>query len=282
VTSDLFHVPAHSIAVFERIHGLRVTVHDLAGTLWPILLPDQFRHSRDECSAVKNSAAGQKCIEFEVDRLRGEIADLPNGRAHVCHAGYVEWVVPVFGERQLELVLFAGVRAPADDLACEVRPLRLPVLGPKSPLPVGEQESQQILEHLRQLAARLKQWTIDFRALGTGLTAAGPVSAAQRAMTIRRFVAQRHPHSVRLEDLADELGLTESRTSHVVRETCGRTFKQMLVEARLRTSMGLLRHSGMQVSEIAARSGFDDLRHFHRLFKRQTGQTPHRYRRTSE
>ena len=108
---------------------------------------------------------------------------------------------------------------------------------------------------------------------------ADDASTAQRRIIIQTFVLHHHTHEqVYLSQLAKVLGLTESRTSHVVQETFGRSFRQLLLEARLRTAMGLLRHTDMDMRQVASRSGFEDLRHFHRVFKRETNQTPRHYR----
>ncbi len=278
---DFFEVPQYAIKTFEKIHDLRITVHDLAGTLWSFLPSDRFRHSAPKCHAVKSSPAGAKCLAFEGESLREALASQRQGRVHVCHAGFVEWVVPVFGDGRLMMVLFAGIRTPGRDLVCAVRPRHLAVAGPSPPPTVCESESQLILEHLRQLAARMKQWANNVASLA--LPARGIArTQAQRQTAVRSFIMHRHTQPLRLADLARELGLSESRTSHVVRLTCGRTFRQLLIEARVRTAMGLLRHTDMALLEIAGRSGFEDLRHFHRQFKKAAGQTPHRYRASRE
>jgi AraC-like DNA-binding protein len=278
---DFFDVPTHAIDAFENIHDLRVTIHDLTGTLWFFLPPDRFQHSAANCQAVKHSAAGAKCLAFEGSSLREALVARPQGRVHVCHAGFVEWVVPVFGGDALMMVLFAGIRAPGRDLPCDVRPRRMPKSGPNPPPTVDEAQSQSIHEHLRQLAARIKQWMDELPSL-TRADKATARTDTQRQVAIRSFIMHRHTDPVRLADLANALGLSEGRTSHVVRQSCGRSFRQLLIEARVRTAMGLLRHTDTALPEVAARSGFDDLRHFHRQFKKAAGQTPHRYRAMHE
>ena len=49
---------------------------------------------------------------------------------------------------------------------------------------------------------------------------------------------------------------------------------------RLRTAAGLLRATSASIVEVCLDSGFQDLSHFHRLFRRRFGVTPLRYRRT--
>jgi AraC-like DNA-binding protein len=59
-------------------------------------------------------------------------------------------------------------------------------------------------------------------------------------------------------------------------------FSGLLVQKRLRVAMELLRHSGMNVLEVALASGFEDVAHFHRLFRRRIGSTPGQYRITGQ
>ena len=49
----------------------------------------------------------------------------------------------------------------------------------------------------------------------------------------------------------------------------------------MRIASGLLQTTDLTVPEIAARSGFGDANHFHRLFFRQFATTPHRYRQSA-
>lgn len=273
---DFFAIPQHAIDTFDQLHQLRVTVHDLTGKLWPFLSPDRFRHDIPQCLAVKNTMAGSKCLAFEGVALQEELARHGCGRVHICHAGFVEWVVPVLSDEALEMVLFAGIRLPSKSLNVTVRPTRLPIMGQVDVPSVSESDSVMIFEHLYQLAARLHRWLIDLQSLDLGKQSSA--SSTHRRVLIQAFILHRHTHAVYLADLAKSLGLTESRTSHVVQEMFGQSFRELLLQARLRTAMGLLRHSDMDMSLVASKSGFDDLRHFYRVFKRQMHQTPRHYR----
>jgi AraC-like DNA-binding protein len=283
-----YDIPEKAIRAFEQAHGLRVTVHDLAGTLWPFLSADRFQHTQPTCQAMKALDGNAACREFDIPRLRRVLADLPEGRFHVCPAGTVEWVVPVFAGGAMAQVVFAGVRSPGAGFPPAGRGSGrpLPVLGAAAdpPPPVTAEDADTILEHLRQLAARLRLWAEDARREGVAAPrAGGPGEPAgplvARRTAVARFLSERHTGRVTLADLARTLGLSESRTSHAVRELYGKTFRDLLAEARLETAAGLLRHSGLPVLEVALRSGFDDPSHFHRLFRRRMGATPLRYRR---
>lgn len=82
-----------------------------------------------------------------------------------------------------------------------------------------------------------------------------------------------------LSALAKWAGLHSSYLSELFRKATGKTFKQYLVERRLRYAVHLLEHGGSPVREVCLASGFHDLTHFERQIRRFTGQTPLELRR---
>lgn len=281
--------PERAIRAFEQTHNLQVTVHDLAGSISPFIRPDRFHHRSPLCLAVKAQGRHETCVAFEITRLRAELGKIPEGRCHVCHAGLVEWTIPVFSSGKLLLVLFAGPCRIGTRLRADYVAPQLP--WPKSPwasdvdLPreIDEDESQLIMEHLRQLAARL-QILIEGLNIGASKSSAKSPDAHlsnslnRRQVTILRFIEENYTESVTLADLAKRLALSESRVSHVVRQSCNASFRELLVERRIRGAMELLRDSGMSVLQVALSCGFEDVAHFHRLFRQRVGVTPAKYR----
>lgn len=273
--------PELAIHAFEKASGLIVTVHDRAGSIWPFLPPARFHHRGSFCAPVKGTGLDTRCVLFETERLRRELPAYPDGRIHVCHAGLVEWVTPVVRAGQTEWILFAGQRTSGDDLRPDVVDARTPPSDlpwprtRKTPPPVDAGEAEVILELLRQLGARLLLWREGLERAGFF---AGRSFTADRRLTILHFVEHRHIAAVQLADLAQHLHLSESRTSHLVRELFGKTFMELLAERRVRTAASLLRHSNLPVLQVASRAGFGDVSRFHRVFRRHTGTTPRQYR----
>jgi AraC-like DNA-binding protein len=282
----MLETPEWALQVFERLTGLQIVVHDLGSELWPFLQPERFRHRSPCCMAVK-ARHDWACMDFEVTRLRQDILKSPEGRYHCCHAGFMEWVLPVFLEERLALILFAGqARASGSYQHLNLDIRHTPHASKRSPALPGmrEDKAQEVLESLRQLGSRLVQWhrqaSVFFKKQGKG-GPGHPVQMADRSFLIERFLHQNHTGQASLGDLARSLKLGESRCSHLVKELFGASYVQLLNNMRLRTAASLLRESSLSVTEVCLNSGFRDLSHFHRAFHKRFATTPLKYRRMS-
>jgi AraC family L-rhamnose operon transcriptional activator RhaR len=64
----------------------------------------------------------------------------------------------------------------------------------------------------------------------------------------------------------------------MLKRATGQSFTEYMQNLRIRKSCELLRRTTLPVKEIAARSGYRDLKFFHELFRKKTGRTPLEYR----
>lgn len=288
---NIFQVPAQAIAAFEAITGLTVSVHDRAKSLVLLLPPERFWHQSPLCKAVKAAGHEQACVRFDAQLTHEDLLSKPEGRVQICFAGLVECAVPVFFRDKLEWVVFAGPRLPGAGLTNVARDTQAAASRtiyskwPNLPKPVQDAEAQHVLELLRQLAARLRAWREAFEHVQT-IAPAKPASIFQqnplthRRAVIAKIIHDRHRGPLKLVDLARALHLSESRAGHAVKEACGATFISLLTQARLRTAAGLLRHTSLPIRDVATRSGFDDVSHFHAVFRRHFKATPSQHRKS--
>ncbi len=282
-SDDPYAEPEAAIACYEGWSGMAVTVHDLGGALKGFLGPSRQWHASIACLAVKRATNNVPCDRWDTKSMRESIAAQPRGRVQICHAGFVEVVVPVLRAGRLELVLFAGQRSAGRGLRALRDPASTPAgsrsglpTGSRRPREIGDEEAAIALEGLRQLGARLRAWldeTVE------GASAARVPEPINRQQEILRFILSEHHRGIGLIDLANHLHLSIHRAAHVVRHACGRTFVDLLTEARLRSACAMLAHTELPVPEVASRSGFGDADHFHRVFRRRMGTTPGRFRK---
>lgn len=82
-----------------------------------------------------------------------------------------------------------------------------------------------------------------------------------------------------IEDMAIETGYSYSRLIQLFKEYAGCTIIQYITQKRIELATDRLKHSNMQILEIAAEAGYDSISHFNYTFKKHTGCTPTQYRK---
>ena len=85
-----------------------------------------------------------------------------------------------------------------------------------------------------------------------------------------------------LDSFEDELQISRYRLCREYKAVYGISPMQDLNCVRLEKAKTLLTISSLQVQEIGSSVGFNDVTHFIRLFKRETGLTPGEFRRLAE
>jgi AraC-like DNA-binding protein len=79
---------------------------------------------------------------------------------------------------------------------------------------------------------------------------------------------------------AGELKITPNHLNKSVKSVTGKTAIQVLNERRLAEARSRLKYTDATVSEIAYRLGFEDQSYFSRFFKKATGVSPAKFRKT--
>lgn len=90
------------------------------------------------------------------------------------------------------------------------------------------------------------------------------------------------PHAKRkksVEEIARDVGLSESRLRALFISDLGLTPKQYVEKIKMEAAAETLRNSYKRVAEIAAELGFNSDGYFERVFKKTYGLTPTEYRK---
>ena len=81
-----------------------------------------------------------------------------------------------------------------------------------------------------------------------------------------------------LTELAGMLNYDVHWLSKEIKKRTGRNYTELVQERRLNQAAYLLRNTGMSVMDIGLAVGYDNTSYFHRIFQRQYGMTPRKYR----
>lgn len=132
-----------------------------------------------------------------------------------------------------------------------------------------------------ELAEMVVAHLYDLAALALGAVGDAAAMARGRSVRAARLVAakayvRRHLHhsDLRADSVAAHLGVTP-RYVHMLFEPDGRSFLEYVLAERLaRAYRVLMGDATRSVSAVAFATGFADLSHFNRTFRRQFGCTP--------
>lgn len=242
----------------EEVLGLSLCYHDRRGNSG---LPKSRRiHLHPGCETVRRGRPAQRCLAFCANQVHRELTDLPTGRIHRCPHGLTEIAVPVHCASHFAGVLFAG--------PCWLGPGACPA--PALPCPPAR----------GWLEAR---WRV-VQALAIALGALLTETEARRGQTptrreqILEFIRRRLDQPLRIGDLAAELALSTSRTSHLVNQLFAQSFPNLVNAMKLEQATHLLSASDLSIAVVAQRLGYSDPNYFSRLFAKAYGQSPTAYR----
>ena len=103
-------------------------------------------------------------------------------------------------------------------------------------------------------------------------------SESRRVGMVQQYIASHYGEEVRLETLADLVGMTPVAFSRFFHQRTGRTLSDYIIEIRLGAAARMLIDSTKMVAEICYDCGFNTLSNFNRLFRKHKGCTPTAFR----
>ena len=257
-----------AIRIFEEQFHCRLCCHDYSGQLQSVPLPQY--HLNPFCTGLKEhkNKLTELCIEFDRDKVQHQLLRThPRPFFKCCHCGMREAVFPIVADGKLYGVIFAGPFQPRREPEELINPQthRLPL---KLRLPVLKPEQEEPFLAYGMLIASC---------LALQIRKPPHVPNSRREM-IEAFLETNCVRDIGLADLAETLSLTPPRASEAVRNLFGLTFCALLRKKRLEKAMLLLSNSSFTMDSVARRCGFRDAAYFHRVFRKNTGITPVRFR----
>lgn len=92
------------------------------------------------------------------------------------------------------------------------------------------------------------------------------------------YIGQNCDH-VTLKSLAEHFQYTPNYLSRLIRQKTGKTFIQLVTKHKLQRAEEFLNSTNMSITDIASATGFRDVPHFIRCFKKEFDLTPSQYRK---
>ncbi|MFD1125586.1 helix-turn-helix transcriptional regulator [Lentilactobacillus raoultii] len=151
-----------------------------------------------------------------------------------------------------------------------VHPVFLDSLSEKYAILIEKQQTLQGLENL--VSAMLHEYT----QLVADVAISGVSPLIKRTID---FILIHLGHFISLTATAHFLHTNPAYLARQFKSETGRTFTQFVNQRRIALAKTYLMNPQLSITEIAGLLGYNDLTYFARVFKQQTGETPHQYRK---
>ena len=101
------------------------------------------------------------------------------------------------------------------------------------------------------------------------------------AAKIKEFINKHYRDEISLNKLAENVGYTKNYLCRLFRESTGITINEYLNTVRISHAVDMLLSSDIDVMEISKATGYTNIYHFLKTFKKMTNMSPGNYRRNS-
>ncbi len=93
-------------------------------------------------------------------------------------------------------------------------------------------------------------------------------------------IQERYTENITLTDLAEKYGISTSHLSGLLKNELKLPFSEYITARRMQRAKELLKDENLSVAQVAEQTGYNDYFYFTKVFKKTTGITPSKYRKS--
>lgn len=145
---------------------------------------------------------------------------------------------------------------------------------------IKQEDSVQKTGHIQVIRAALIEIIIKTMRQVQDNATADIAAYDKDILEIISLVSQSPNSNISLSKIARRQNVCVSNLSRKFKVTTGHHFSEFLQQKRIEQACRLLINTNDKISEVAEKSGYNDVKFFHTVFKHITGQTPAQYRKS--
>ncbi len=257
---------------FAAVMDLRIVLFNAEGE---IIQRGLDRRNSEYCRLMQEQLFGYARCQTLDEAKQDESVESRAMVCYKCHAGLNEAIAPVMAEGDPAGFVLIGqfrttrklpehVRKKCGNAklleAVEAAFQKLPYISPKK------------LESLLGMFSLLMDYIVTKEMVG--------LRRDRTLSRIERYVDDHIRENITLDQVAKHAGKSRSTVSHLVRAKLGMTFKNLVIERKLKFAEKLMKtHPENTIEEIAGQLGFNDQFYFSRIYSKYRNMPPSEYRR---
>ncbi len=226
-------------------------------------------HFCDIIQGIDNNTACRAADKYILDRCT--LSRRPE--MHICHAGLIDIAVPlIYEERICGFLIMGRMRRDIsfDDIGVMCTERDEKILRSKyDGLPIySEERAMSILSLASMLASYIMTEDMMIGVL------------EGNAELIVKYIREDLHRDISVGTVCKRLGISKNTLNRIMNSNYGMSFGEYVTHERIRLAKRLLLHTEDTVAEISEQVGIPDPSYFCRVFKKHTGVSPLKYRRT--
>jgi len=247
-----------------NIH-ISVTFLDNHGNFKTKLPTEMAIHAKPFCDFMKSTPEGfAKCFKCRNTALKKAI-ETKSMFGGLCFNGVYEYCYPVVEKGVVIAVIFIGNILPAPSSQLSKPMAQFSDTFQRDFSPGQCRQFGSIIEnHIKLLIHEYSDQKTEFNPL---------------VENIIHYIRESLYHDISVRQIANLFNYNEKYLGKLFKKHTGQTVKEYINGMRLNHAEELLKNTILCVTEIAAKSGFNNVTYFNRSFKRQFGVSPTEYRK---
>ncbi|MDF2923456.1 MAG: response regulator [Paenibacillaceae bacterium] len=145
--------------------------------------------------------------------------------------------------------------------------------------PTDVNELQAVFQAIRQELDDSRSGSTSPRPDATAVESA---AASLHIRVAKEYMEHHYANDISLVTVAESVGLSTAYLSKLFKQATGENFSDYLSCIRVEKAKQFLHDPRYKIYEISERVGYQNLKHFYKLFKQITGVTPSEYRNRAE
>ena len=234
---------------------------------------DSYWEALRYCRAIQNTPAGkQACLCSDAERLK-RCQQSKQMEMHMCHAGLIDISVPIlYNDVIIGYIIFGQMKTDADFSAVEEYILSLGLSPEKMrqyyrEISVLDTDRIQSISHIAQILVK--------HILLENMLIPNWDEGIQRALN---YIHANLCTPLNIQSIAKNANLSKSVLYRRFHSSFGCTVNQYINKKRMEKAKELLKQGHLSVEDVSQQTGFSDHAYFSRIFKKETGLSPIKYK----